>query len=118
MEITNELLAAYAEGNVTPEERKAVREFLTEHPDLLESVAMMMDEDYGMEAKPSRRKGISFKGSMFNRAIEACTAVFPMGYIATGTAAAHFSPFESDDSAPSPQKTFNERLDELIDEIY
>ena len=35
MEITNELLAAYAEGNVTPEERKAVREYLTEHPSQL-----------------------------------------------------------------------------------
>lgn len=45
MEITNELLAAYAEGNVTPEERSAIREYLTEHPSQLESVMMMMDED-------------------------------------------------------------------------
>ena len=51
MEITNELLAAYAEGNVTPEERKAVREYLTEHPSQLESVMMMMDDDYGMEVE-------------------------------------------------------------------
>jgi hypothetical protein len=45
MEITNELLAAYAEGNVTPEERKQIRQYLTEHPDQLESVMLMMDSD-------------------------------------------------------------------------
>ena len=49
MEITNELLAAYAEGNVTPEERKQVRQYLTEHPSQLESVMLMMDSDDDFE---------------------------------------------------------------------
>ena len=49
MEITNELLAAYAEGNVTPEERKQVRQYLTEHPSQLESVMLMMDSDDDVE---------------------------------------------------------------------
>lgn len=46
MNITNELLAAYAEGNVTQEERLAIREYLTENPEEWESMLMMIDEDY------------------------------------------------------------------------
>lgn len=46
MEITNNLLAAYAEGNVSKEEREAVRKYLTEHPEEMESIMIMMDNDY------------------------------------------------------------------------
>lgn len=46
MNITNELLAAYAEGNVSAEERLAVRQYLTENPQEWDSMLMMMDEDY------------------------------------------------------------------------
>lgn len=46
MKISNELLAAYAEGKVTKEERNQVRLYLAENPQELESVMMMMDEDY------------------------------------------------------------------------
>ena len=46
MNITNELLAAYAEGNVSNEERLAVRHYLTENPQEWDSMLMMMDEDY------------------------------------------------------------------------
>ena len=49
MEITNELLAAYAEGNVSESERKAVRQYLINHPNQLETVMMMMDEDYDVQ---------------------------------------------------------------------
>ena len=45
MEITNELLAAYAEGNVSESERNAVRQYLTAHPDQLETVMIMMDNN-------------------------------------------------------------------------
>ena len=44
--ITDELLAAYAEGNVNAEERLAVRKYLSQNPKELESVMMMMDKDY------------------------------------------------------------------------
>ena len=44
MKISNELLAAYAEGNVSTEERNVVRQYLAEYPQELESVMMMMDE--------------------------------------------------------------------------
>ena len=49
MEITNELLAAYAEGNVSESERNAVRQYLTAHPDQLETVMIMMDEDFDIQ---------------------------------------------------------------------
>lgn len=44
--ISDELLAAYAEGNVSNDERMAVRQYLMDNPSELESVMMMMDEDY------------------------------------------------------------------------
>lgn len=49
MKISNELLAAYAEGNVSIEERNHVRQYLSENPAELESVMMMMDEDYELD---------------------------------------------------------------------
>lgn len=42
MIIDNELLAAYAEGNVSQEEREAVRQYLAENPDMMESVLFAM----------------------------------------------------------------------------
>jgi hypothetical protein len=54
MNITTELLAAYAEGNVTSEERMAVRQYLTEHPQELSSVVMMMDEDYDLDLEEKK----------------------------------------------------------------
>ena len=53
MEITSELLAAYAEGNVSESERNAVRQYLADHPDQLESVAIMMDEDFDIQLEES-----------------------------------------------------------------
>lgn len=46
MKITNELLSAYAEGNVSGEERLAVRRYFAENPQEWDSILMMMDEDY------------------------------------------------------------------------
>lgn len=46
MNITNELLAAYAEGNVSQEERKCVRQYLTENPQEWDTMLTMMDDDY------------------------------------------------------------------------
>ena len=53
MKITNELLAAYAEGKVSQEEREAVRQYLVEHPEKLRIVTIMMDENYDMNAYDS-----------------------------------------------------------------
>lgn len=46
MNISSELLAEYAEGNVTQQERDTVRQYLMEHPEDLGTVMMAMDEDY------------------------------------------------------------------------
>lgn len=43
MIIDNELLAAYAEGNVSQEEREAVRLYLADNPDMMESVLFAME---------------------------------------------------------------------------
>lgn len=43
MIINNELLAAYAEDNVSQEEREAVRQYLAENPDKMESVLFAID---------------------------------------------------------------------------
>ena len=119
MEITNELLAAYAEGNVTPEERKAVREYLTEHPSQLESVMMMMDEDYGMEvdsktdfswlensnsiAEIAAAKGISQNGTFSN--------IIKKGAEFTRKIANKCTEHTKKD------KSFNAQLNKLIDDI-
>lgn len=46
--ITDNLLAAYAKGQVSNDERIAVRQYLMDNPDEMESVIMMMDEDYDL----------------------------------------------------------------------
>ena len=111
MEITNELLAAYAEGNVTPEERKQVRAYLTEHPSQLESVMLMMDSDDDVEPKPHKR-GISFKGLRLPRLRDfsvASAAFIPSAYLSLDDMTDSYEPMDS--------KTFDERLGDLLDEI-
>lgn len=44
MIIDNELLAAYAEGSVSQDEREAVRQYLAENPGMMESVLFAMDD--------------------------------------------------------------------------
>lgn len=60
MEISNELLAAYAEGNVSESERDAVRQYLMENSDELESVLMMMDEDYDIQLEDRENGRLSY----------------------------------------------------------
>ena len=44
MEITSDLLAAYAAGKVSESERQAVLQYLTDHPDELESMMVAEEE--------------------------------------------------------------------------
>ena len=44
MKITDELLASYAKGAVSDEERIAVRHYLAEHPSVMQEVLDMMDD--------------------------------------------------------------------------
>lgn len=45
MNISDELIACYIEGNVTAEERSFVRKYLCEHPEEYERVLCLMDND-------------------------------------------------------------------------
>lgn len=55
MEITNELLAAYAAGNVSEFECQAVRQYLMDNPDELESMMIMMDDDFDIQLEDKDR---------------------------------------------------------------
>lgn len=111
MEITNQLLAAYAEGNVSNEERSAVRQYLTEHPDQLETVMMMMDEDYELEADSEDDVGDLAQSKMKDSFSDICYSaaafaprVMPMKSIIKGS--------------PKLEKSnFRKRLDDLLDDI-
>lgn len=60
MEKTNEILAAYAVGNVSETERNAVRQYLVDNPSELETVMMMMDEDYTLGVDDEVDQGFDF----------------------------------------------------------
>lgn len=111
MEITNELLAAYAEGNVSDSERNAVRQYLADNPDQLETVMMMMDEDYELDLEDetevedvaSASDESTFSDICYSAAAFA-PRIVPMKNIIE-------SPGHADIGS------FNQRLDDLLDEI-
>lgn len=111
MEITNELLAAYAEGNVSESERKAVRLYLTEHPNQLETVMMMMDEDYDLsfddETAIEDVASASSEGS-FSDICYSAAAFAP-----------RVVPMKNSIESPKPieKNCFDDRLGELLDEL-
>ena len=67
MEITKELLAAYAEGNVSDLERESVRQYLIDNPDELENVMIMMDDDYDIQLDNKERANASH---VFNQELD------------------------------------------------
>lgn len=111
MEITNELLAAYAEGNVTEQERKAVRQYLTNNPEQLETVMMMMDEDYDIDLQDNVEMEDAASGTNEDSFSDICYS------------AAAFAPRIKPMKAIIKRqevvnkKSFNQRLDDLLDEI-
>lgn len=125
MKINNELLAAYAEGNVSQEERKTVRQYLMENPQELESVAMMMDEDYDLEVEEDKGKRLDdISDDSFDSPIGAVGGM--LGSIAAPSlfmSAAAFVPkmmsFHSSIETPkhNDKKSFSDRLDSFMDEL-
>ena len=135
MKISNELLAAYAENNVSKEERNQVRQYLKENPSELESVMMMMDEDYEMEVEgrtacptakpiifsdshqelkiaakcPSNVSNISFRKS-----VKEPKSLF--GFISKDDKPTN-QKINFDTTAKYSSKTFNKRLEDLLDEL-
>lgn len=112
MEITNELLAAYAEGNVSKEERDAVRQYLTEHPEELESVLMMMDDYYDLDIEDNQEEPdntIQMVAKQSSSDICYSAAAFaprmvPMQHIVE-------TPGHAD------KESFSDRLDDFLDEL-
>lgn len=111
MNISNELLAAYAAGNVTNEERNAVRQYLAENPRDLETV-MMMDEDYELDVDDAEENDFLVGGQH---------GVDSFHDIALSAAA--FAPqmsclnHNSVSRTTSDRNSFNQLLDELLDDI-
>lgn len=118
MEITNEILAAYAEGKVSVEERNQVRKYLMQHPSKLESVIAMMDEDYELElcdvddSFPVEESGTSGKVQSFSD---------------IALSAAAFAPMCAECESPQPNMkkaglsvrkgSFSERMNKLLNEL-
>ena len=117
MEISNELLAAYAEGNVTPEERETVRNYLVEHPSQLESMMMMMDNDYDLD--------LDTEDEIYDEGIPDHYSSYAMMDACCDYESFSSSNFSKccciDDNyceiEPSKTTSFAERLDDLLDEI-
>lgn len=112
MNISNELLAAYATGNVTNEERNAVRQYLAENPRDLETVMMMMDDDYEVELDGTDENEFLVGGQ------------HGLDYFHDiALSAAAFAPQMSCPNHNSISRTtggrnsFNQQLDELLDDI-
>lgn len=110
MEITDNLLAAYAEGNVSPTERQAVRQFLADTPSELETMMIMMDEDYDIQRDDSaeQREAIATDESSFSDICYSAAAFAPQ-----------IIPKTTIDERPEKDDTssFNQRLDELLSEL-
>ncbi len=75
MEITDEIIACYAEGTATPEEQIQVREYLSRHPEEYERILCLMDNDtmdfLGERAEPAEGCLIMDKSSFSNIAYSA-----------------------------------------------
>lgn len=112
MEITIELLAAYAAGNVSESERNAVRQYLTENPDEMETVMMMMDEDYDLnydEETDFEESSISEKEDSYSD-ISYSAAAFAPRVVPMNNNIVNSSRHVN-------KQPFRERLDKLLDEI-
>lgn len=112
MEITDQLLAAYVEGNVSDSERDAVRHYLTDNPAELETVTMMMDEDYDLDLDDVDDDTISDSVGGESTFSDLC-------YSAAAFAPRIMSFKKFSNSPPKIEKSnFSQRLDDLIDDIF
>lgn len=112
MNISNELLAAYATGNVTNDERNAVRQYLAEHPQELESVMMMMDEDYELDLDDAEENDFFVDGQQGSDSfhdIALCAAAFAPQMSSLN--------HNSVSTTTNDRNNFSQQLDELLDEI-
>lgn len=124
MTISDELLAAYVEGKVTKEERNQVRQYLAENPQELESVMMMMDEDY--ELTIDNKNSQTVPTNVPRRGISniAAAVASPLSFPKIRYSAAAFAPTQTpkmmkkSGNCKNKQKdSLCKKLDDLIDEL-
>lgn len=123
MKISNELLAAYAEGKVTKEERSQVRQYLAENPQELESVMMMMDEDYELSVDDNidSMGHIDAPKDSFQKMADRAAKKLPFPNLCCSAAA--FAPTTNPIVNKikrvkcSPKGSFGKRLDDFMDEL-
>lgn len=117
MKITDQLLAAYAEGKVSKAERDAVRQYLAEHPEKMETVMLVMDKDSELGLVKGGKNGDNATlsdsfGSLVKTAL---------GGVMLNSAA--FAPcilpntIKTDKSPKVVKSGFKRRLDDFLDEI-
>lgn len=111
MNISNELLAAYAEGNVSNDERNAVRQYLAENPQELESVMMMMDEDYDLELDDDSRSDCYVGGKLGE------DTFYDIALSAAAFAPQAPSINHNIDTSTTNRSGFDKQLNELLDDI-
>lgn len=103
MKITHEILALYAEGKVSSEQRDAVRNYLMVHPEEMENMLWMMDDDLAINQSSSidipangQRPQLTMTAAAFNMPITA-----------------HHDSFDK----CNPRKTISQRLDDFLDSL-
>ena len=103
MKITHEILALYAEGKASPQQRDAVRHYLTVHPEEMENILLMMDDDLAINQNMpidtpviSQRPQLTMTAAAFNMSISA-----------------HHESAKKCNS----QKTISQCLDDLLDSL-
>lgn len=113
MNISSEMLAAYAEGKVSGAERDAIRKYLADNPSELKPVVMMMDEDYDLEVDEEENKSFDYSGgaddsSDFNIALSSA-AFAPLG---KGICKPQIR------NSRKQKKSFDSCINDLLDEIF
>ena len=110
MNISDELLAAYAEGNVTEQERQVVRQYLMANPSELETVAMMMDKDYDLD--------IDDEDGVGDVHMEKCASSFSDLCYSAAAFAPRIMPLKKLSTTKEPTGiSFNRRLGDFLDDI-
>lgn len=117
--ITTELLASYAEGNVSKEEKALVRQYLAENPAVMESVAIMMDDDYELRlasAAEDQNKDRSILGRIISSAIQAPSSLcYSAAAFAACEVVSDTDMKKTHDNLQRP--CFSECLDDLLNEM-
>lgn len=109
MNISSEMLAAYAEGKVFGAERDAIRKYLADNPSELRTVALMMDEDYDLDVdNDNDLLGKISESASFSTFCCSAAAFAP---IQTGSVKKMINAF------PKPKDSFETRLKYLMDDL-